>query len=411
MEFFKKALKLRFQLEEDFYIYFAYHYLESVSKKKNDLDSTLFYLTDRLNYFLEKSSRMFTIRSFRIIGHFYLNFKKDLMKALEYYNNSLELLNKNELNTDQEIELYLINLESIGNIHQYIGDDKGIDVFNLILANENIDKEPFIDLKADILISKGKYYFQKKEFQKALNDFLDSLSIYKEFGSLPEITDSYYYLIQTYLKVNALNDAEILFKKFEELNEKITQIRFPYPEAVEAKLCICKALILKEKQNMQDTANAQSLLEKLIENSENLKYEDLIDGLLPLISLTLEEYRLFPVTKNYEKLTSLINKLVDLSEKNNSIKLRINSLILKSKFEYALGNFEEVDQLINKALLIAKEFKLENISKEVQEEKEKNSRELIRMNELIKSNKTMLDRLNQAEIEDYVKLAQGIINR
>ena len=59
------------------------------------------------------------------------------------------------------------------------------------------------------------------------------------------------------------------------------------------------------------------LLKEII--TENIEFSMIAEALIPLIDITIQEYKVFQNEKNYQEIVGLINRLEELGEKNNSI--------------------------------------------------------------------------------------------
>ena len=135
----------------------------------------------------------------------------------------------------------------------------------------------------------------------------------------------------------------------------------------------------------------------------------MVDALIPLIQITLQEYRIFPDERNLEKLNTLINKMMTVSEEGNSIRLKIHSLLLKTKLEFAKGEFIKVEEKLEKAESLAIEYNVEELKQKVLEEKSYYSGELMKMKQMINSNSTIVKRFEHLELEEYVKAVKSLL--
>ena len=212
------------------------------------------------------------------------------------------------------------------------------------------------------------------------------------------ITHSYYQLINTYLFLNRKAEA---MKYFEKLEKIFTSLDHPF--TVKARYNISKSLILLHEGLFKDIAEAKELLKEVI--AMPLYFELISDVLIPLIEIVVQEYKISHSQRSLQEFNQLSTVITSLYEKNNSIFLQINFLILQGKIAFINGDYNTSKSFYEKALSIAKDFDRLELVKKI-----KSEIELIQKYNLHNQNySTTNSRFNLVEIENYVKEAFQVI--
>ena len=133
-----------------------------------------------------------------------------------------------------------------------------------------------------------------------------------------------------------------------------------------------------------------------------VKYELVTDALIYLLQIVVQEYSLSKNPNSLQELTEIATRMSIISEKNNSILLKIHLYMLQGKISFINGEYEKTFELYNNALSMSETYKLQ-----VQIEKIQSELGIVKSNidKQNNSKSTIVERFNIMEIENYVKEA------
>ncbi len=184
-----------------------------IAYNRGDYDTAI----EMFNKSLELVDREDMIR----LGQIYSNlgliyqYKKELDKALEYYNLCLKMCEKIGYR-----KLYAHTLGDIAVIYKEKKDyNTALEYLNMALSIlKNIDALRDTGIVISLI---GTVYFSLGEFEKSLEYINNSLSIYNKLGDKRLIATSYQKIGEIYIKLKRFKDAYEFLKKSEEIFEKI----------------------------------------------------------------------------------------------------------------------------------------------------------------------------------------------
>ena len=104
----------------------------------------------------------------------------------------------------------------------------------------------------------------------------------------------------------------------------------------------------------------------------------------------------------------LINRLKEVGEKNNSILLKIYSLLLGGKLELIQGDIRRAGELYRKSLHIAQEYNLSEFISQSSDELDNLQRDLGNWEKLLQDS-SIKERIELINLEEYIKKGKEII--
>ena len=226
--------------------------------------------------------------------------------------------------------------------------------------------------------------------------------------AITHLSDSYFCLIRLFVKNNNVMEAENYLRRFESFVTKWNSEQAEYADLFNAYFSVAKATILIAKKSIKTNYEAQLLLRKIIEENR-VKTEIIIDALLPLIEISIQEFKLFQNEETFNDIRNLVNNLNELVKQTSSISLKIQSLIIQGKINIILGNFNLFEQFFNEARAIAKEYDLTSVEKWIISELSNYHTELSKWQTIITSNVSIRERIELIQLEEYVKGVQHIL--
>ncbi|MFX0116742.1 MAG: hypothetical protein ACFFB3_19495 [Candidatus Hodarchaeota archaeon] len=171
---------------------------------------------------------------------------------------------------------------------------------------------------------------------------------------------------------------------------------------------VLDAMALKESPRIGEKAEAQKLLRQIID--EPVLSPDLtIYAMLNLCDLLLEEAKAYGAEPVLEEADRLSARISDIALSQDSPALRVEALLLRSKFALLQGSIPEADKLLGQAAKIAEDQRLPKLADEVAREQAALATEVGRWEELIARAAPLRERLEQARLQDYIADAVKLI--
>lgn len=263
------------------------------------------------------------------IGHSYFNLSsgyyemEDFDKALDYAQKCEQLRGENSSNNLNYIKV----LELLGKIHKELGDyTKAIQFYNISL--EKIDKiEVSPHRKTEILNNRGNVYNRQKKFDKAAQDFQKAIQLlsFKPKKYAKYLASYYASLARTYEETENFQNAEIYFQKaadYYEQNNKFSSLS----------IILSNWAVLDMKQNKLELAEQK--LKKALSLSRQLKNFPSAAGRCENIGEVFFKKMSYDSSLYYHQMA--INYALGDTEKTNIVKkhyIKDNRTIISSKLE------------------------------------------------------------------------------
>ncbi|MFX0211474.1 MAG: tetratricopeptide repeat protein [Candidatus Hodarchaeota archaeon] len=324
------------------------------------------------------------------IGNVYEE-KGEFNKALDSYLISLAK-SKESLHIQSFIPNY------VSNIYHILGD---LDL-SLEYAQRALKISRKIGLNRAIfrsLLNIGSINQSKGELQLAIKNFQECLSLTKEIGYDHFIALSYYKLIGVLLQER---DSQERISYYIDQLLKIAKKTQSYDVKIQAKLA--EAMVLKQSNRFQDKGHAQDIFRQIVDE-KNASQNYRILAVLNLSELLLVELKVFGEEEIYNEILQSLEYLSDLAKELNSNSLKIETLILQSKFALIEGSAEKANTLLETADNIAKEKELKQLDQKVNREQKVLNKELNKWIELAERNAPLIERIEHSQLKEYINEA------
>ncbi len=364
----------------------SYRNIGSYSLTIGDFDEALDYYYRSLKIYQDLENIIGVAFTQQYCGYaFFL--KGNFEKALEYYDQAFPVLE------EKKPQSWRIILSDIASILMQIGElDKALEYLEkLMTINKGLQDQHGISL---VLSEQGKIYWQKGMKEQGLDLIERSLEIRRKIGDKAREAASLSYLIQFNIELNNVEVAKKYFKDLDLINKEISNIH------VNQYHKFSEALILKTSANNRDRIKAELLFEQLIE--EEASYPVLVQVLLHLCELLLVDMRKTSNTDLLEKINKYVDMLQDLSDKNNSHILLVETLGLRAQLSLLEFDVETARSILLKAQTIAQENGLDGFVLDLLKQQEDLTKQSIKLRELEQTQSPISSRMSVVKLEDTV---------
>ena len=392
-------------------IYDSYNVLIHYYFLRKDLHSEMNQNIRRINYFESKNDLVFICLCYIMDAYFYYNGLGDLKTALSL-NDKAQLILKNlAFDTENALTVHYHAFTNRGKILLLMGKyDEAINAFNTALqyAITISDTYKFAIFVMSQYNNFSQVYSESGDYQTALEYQNKAQTIRKiKDHSLGNFTfRNLFNLVFLNLKVGNLKEAQ---NNFEILEYQFQNNKgFNYFNNLQNAYIITKALLLIEEKTMKTTVEAQELLQTIVVES-NLTTPDILEALLPLIDLTIQEYKIYQKQEVFESIESFISRLRELAEIMNSIPIKIRLLIVLGKLDLILGKHSSFEKLFSEAKRLASEYDLKAYEELIDEESKKS--EISKWKSLLINNASLAERLDIVNLANYVRDASTLLNK
>jgi tetratricopeptide (TPR) repeat protein len=324
-------------------------------------------------------------------------FQGELDLALDYFQKSLSLSE-----TSGEDKFLAGSLLGMGLIQSAKGNlDEALEYLQRSL-NVNQSLNDFHDV--GLLFSQiGSIYRAKGQLELALSYLEKSLENFDSEEVCLCQSDAMLTKIMILLDLKDLRQAQ---KTLNDLNlaKESNPTRY---NALQSQLA--NALVLKETPRMKEKALAQDLLKSIVEE-EVLYFRYTAIAAMHLCELLIIEFRSFGDPGVLEEVKKLIQQINQIGTQGTSYTLIIESSILQAKLLIVEGKLDNALQILEKAQNLTIENRLGLLGQIVNEEKASLEKEYSKWQNLIETNVSMKELVHQVQIEDYLRMAQKMVN-
>ncbi|MFX1525762.1 MAG: tetratricopeptide repeat protein [Promethearchaeota archaeon] len=254
--------------------------------------------------------------------------------------------------------------------------------------------------KAEVYRLMGLVYYEKGDFDRALEYLINSLEIFKKFEEGYWIATIYYYIIRNFLLKKENDEVQRYFHEFKLLKDKHESnpnINFFYQ--------LTNALILKSSSRMRDRTEAEHILKYLIEEGRGLPPES--EALIHLCDIYFQEFQFTNQMEILDDIHPLLNLLLQNARKTNSYYLLANGKLFQAKLALLQINMVKARKLLAEAQKIADENGLQLLAKAISREHDKLLEELKLWESFKKTQTSVAERLKLASIDDVLERLQG----
>jgi tetratricopeptide (TPR) repeat protein len=310
--------------------------------------------------------------------------------ALKYYKESVDILLKQN-NLGQLQHAY----NNMGIIYDKRGEltkateyySKSFDICQK-LGDQNLIERSYHNL--------GITYRKLEKYDIAHRNFTKSLEFARKLGHPLHIADNLYDLIVTDVIRENTDQAQSYFSELEQIATSEDNVRINILHQ------LGKANLLKNAKRITYQAQAIQILQEITE-MENVYYDLKIDAMIHLSDLLVMD---LVATKNEEivnEAIALIDKIQQYAKREHSNALVIESLVLRSKYALVQGEISEADNILKRTLELTKEYKLNYFHSRIQSEITSLEKNLEQWNELTKRGADILDRVDAANLDEYIE--------
>ncbi|MHA2225032.1 MAG: tetratricopeptide repeat protein [Candidatus Hodarchaeales archaeon] len=437
---FEKAMKLNQELENKYLSGLLLSDIGILHMGRENYDLSLEYFGKSAEILKNLGSPSYSL-SMALIGDIH-QARGNLEKALDLYQKSLEGFESSG-NIIRVIDISI----GIGKIHYWMGDlELALETFN-----RSLSKAKEANYKSSIAWSQewlSCVYIHQGELNKALATKEQSLKLfnvledhhgisfcYRRFGDIFRLQGDYsqaikYYedgiqlltktfkgddkelfgivssvLVQLSLIAEDLDDADKANVYLRKLRELQQSSKFIY---VELRTRFVEALVLKMSKRGTMKLQAIEQFQNIV-NEPVVDFEITIYAMIFLCELLILELKISDSAEElFLEIIDLTNRFFDNAHTQKSPFFIVMALILKSKIALVRGEIEEVDSFLNTAEEIADKKKLLSLSKNIKTEQEVIQSELDKWNELTLQNAPLRDRIEHAQVLNYLQEAKKL---
>lgn len=395
-----------------FFIYYdlAWEYLYS------NPDSAYMFSKKAFTFAKRSGSPRIQTKILNLMGS-YFQVKGDFVKAIDYYQKSLNLGEQKKID-----EAVLVALGNIGAIYITMGQNKKALEYQLrsLSIAQKLNNENKL---ASIYNNLSLLYNNFADYNKALDYGKKSLVIYEKANSVNGICSAYGNIGNAYMGLNNLDEALVNFIKNNELSKKAEN---PYEECTSS-MDIGEIYFKRKQYNLAITYYLKA--EKIAKEIED--YSDLRNVYLNLYTIYKKTNDLNKALESYEKFVFVLEKMNESNSKEElhkkEIEFEFNRRAVRDSIKNAQENIIKDEKIkANKAqidkdkilkialtvgfilvfifgVVIFNRFRITRKQKEIIEIKSKQTEE---QKEIIENkNKEITDSINYAKRIQYTLLA------
>lgn len=310
-------------------------------------------------------------------------------QALSYLEEAQ--LIEEKLNNGPRLALLYNNF---GWIYRQLGNlQKALDYFE---KAKEITLQQNNEYRLAIIINNiGVVYRQEGKYEEATQYLLRSLQIGRKNGNPFEMSTFLFEIIQNYIDLGKRDQVELYLQEFQkiclgEANERIMQ-----------RYQVAQALYWKSSSQLRLQFQAQEIFQS-IADGPILESENSQCALLNLCELLMKE---LIMTKNLgilEEINPLLEKLLDLAEKEHSVLLWAETYLLKAKLAILALNIPQARKNLSIAQNYAMEHHLERIALQISNEHDRLLEQQTIWEDTTSSPISFEDRLKLSEINTHI---------
>ncbi|OLS20060.1 MAG: hypothetical protein HeimC3_41980 [Candidatus Heimdallarchaeota archaeon LC_3] len=299
--------------------------------------------------------------------------------------------------------------EGIANALVCIGsnyEDRG-DLNQALSTNQRIS-QLFTELENPIKVALtqfnlGSIYLKQRKFSESRKSLEKCISIRKEL----KFKNRYYiqplfYLLQIALNLNDQKEAKSLLQEIENYSIESDHKSMLY-------FSVAEGLVLKHSKRLKDKIKSASIFEELLENNiDNLKWQLYVVIVKNLSELLIEELKLYGEPEVLSEIEYLIDTIQKKAEEQFQFDVMVESFILRAKLELLHGRLTDAQKYLEKARTISDKYELVLLQTKILQEQDQLDRDFSKWNDLVKNNASMQDRVQQSQLDQYIKNALEI---
>lgn len=337
------------------------------------------------------------------IGLVYLD-QGQVSQSQDNFMESMKLFE--ELDNKPNIAKCQLNL---GNTFHLIGElDKALEFLEQSLAIfEDIDDKNEV---AKILGNMGSIYLEKRNDTKAVELLTRSIDLHETSGNYLDLTQPLSVLIEANIGLDRIDEAEVILAKFETVKNKLEDNK-----NVDQLFKLSKAKILIESDRVVKRAEAQKIFTEIADD-EIVSQQNTTTAMLRLGDLLLQELKVSASEGALNEFKELIDRLdkVARSQAAGSVQQTptiIEVLTLQSKLALIDLDVKKSQELLDEAYELANTNGLNQLASMIDVERDTYKKEMMKYKKMVETNASLYERLQQSQIENYLKRAESILKR
>ncbi|MFW9825393.1 MAG: tetratricopeptide repeat protein [Candidatus Thorarchaeota archaeon] len=354
-------------------------------------DIALDYASKCLSLAKELNFQTLIAASFTLIAGIHL-YSGNINQSLEYCKKASSI---KEVDRRHKLFIFIF----LGRIYQEKGElDRSLRY--LKQAVPLAEKMNNIDQLILIIGNIGSIYRMKNDYSHAEEYLIRSLTLSEKIGFSFVQLISVFSLYLLNLENNFYNKSHQYLERYKELaaqseSKLITQGGL-----------IAKALELKKSDRRRNRAEAEKLLQQVVE--DEIVYPSLHTySLISLCDLLLEELSIYNNPEILEELNSLIKRLLDFAEKQRSYPGLAEGKLLQAKLALIEMNFESAKKLLTEAQRVAEIRGLNLLAQRISSEHDSLLEKVDEWDKLKKKDAPMADRIELASFDGVINRLQG----
>lgn len=262
----------------------------------------------------------------------------------------------------------------------------------------------------------GRIYFIKGNLDQALSSLKRGLSVANEFKTDTEISCCLFNLVLTTVEMDLLDEAKVYSKILEELYDKNSL------EIILLRSRLAKAVILKNQKRAKFKTDAQRILETIVlekSTTSNLtvfsmfnlcsQQELTVFAMINLTELLIAEFEHYGEPMVLDEAEQLSSKIYHIAQDQVSYHLMVKTLLLQTHYATIKGDFEKANALFEQCLLITDERALDNLKREIVEQKEIFTKELDRITQFAQKGAQIYKKEKESRLDSYIHLVMQYV--
>ncbi|MHA2035699.1 MAG: tetratricopeptide repeat protein [Promethearchaeota archaeon] len=343
----------------------------------------------------------------RLLKGYFLNWVNEFDKALKELNNTFRLVEKYET---LSILLPLI-LSASGSAYTEKGElDLALGSHKKSLNHSKGNYMVIRIVNATSYHNIGEIYFQKGDFDQAIEHYEKSLKIWDQFISpvaIGWVSINYNSLINAFLYKGSSERA------YEHLNHFLDYLKKRKLNEDFVWYTLGKARILTSSSRTRDRAEAERIIKKYIAERDALVESGIINvpdpcpWYLLICDLYLKELRLTNDLSVLNDIKPFITRLLNELERTNSYTLQVQTCLLQGKISLLDMNIGDARRYITQAQRVAEEHNLHLLAREISAEHDKCLEQLDEWENLKRKKASITERMDLASLDITMDRIQG----
>jgi tetratricopeptide (TPR) repeat protein len=370
------------------YVYKAFHFATYLGKMMQAFK----LLTDAIPLLEKWGSQANISLVYSNYGIAHVHIGKD-NTALHYLLKSQEICDKKK--SPQFNNQKLLNLLAIGTIYEKKGElQLALDYYQQAVSlARKTNKSSFTKIG---LVSLGAVYRELGELDLAVEVHKEALPIAENIGNVSSIVSVLGSFLSVYVAKGDISAAQQLFQKIEQCRDQEKENNW-----INLVYQLSKADLMRMSNRTRDLGVAQEILKKIA--TEEVIFMDLTQkAILSLCEMLLDE---FNTTKNIEALnefSSLLARLQEVAEKQQSYKLLAETYLLDAKLSLIHFDFKKTRHSLTQAQQIAERYELKLLAIKISNEHDRLLQNLDVWDQMKKENVNISKRLEKINLNDQI---------